>query len=76
MITPAALNRIWLLEPVSPREARELLEVVESRYRNGSMIICSQYGPSGWHERISEGALADAVIDRKCEASHFLSNAK
>ena len=54
----------WLLEPVGPREARELLELVESRYRNGSMIICSQYGPSGWHERISEGALADAVIDR------------
>ena len=28
------------------------------------MILCSQYGPAGWHERIGEGALADAVIDR------------
>ena len=28
------------------------------------MIICSQHGPSGWHERKSEGTLADAVIDR------------
>jgi DNA replication protein DnaC len=54
----------WLLEPVGAKGARELLELVESRYRNGSMIICSQYGPSGWHGRISEGALADAVIDR------------
>ena len=38
--------------------------MVEPRYRNGYMIICSQYGPLGWHERISEGALADDVADR------------
>lgn len=54
----------WLLEPIDAKEARELLELVESRYRKGSLVICSQYGPSGWHERIPEGALADAVIDR------------
>ena len=66
----------FMLEPLKGREARELLELVEARYRRGSLILCSQYGPSGWHERIGEGALADAVIDRKCEASHFRSNAK
>lgn len=54
----------FMLEPLEGREARELLELVESRYRQGSMILCSQYGPSGWHERIGEGAVADAVIDR------------
>lgn len=54
----------FMLEPLGGREARELLELVESRYKRGSMILCSQYGPSGWHERITEGALADAVIDR------------
>lgn len=54
----------FMLEPLEGREARELLELVEARYRQGSMILCSQYGPSGWHERIGEGALADAVIDR------------
>ncbi|MBR3313987.1 MAG: hypothetical protein IKG18_07600 [Atopobiaceae bacterium] len=46
----------WLLAPRAGRAeggARELLELVESRYRSGLMIICSQYGPSGWHERIS-----------------------
>ena len=54
----------FMLEPLKGREARELLELVEARYRRGSLILCSQYGPSGWHERIGEGALADAVIDR------------
>ena len=54
----------FMLEPLQGREARELLELVEARYRRGSMILCSQYGPAGWHERIGEGALADAVIDR------------
>lgn len=54
----------FMLQPVDRKEARELLEIVESRYMRGSMILCSQYSPSGWHERIGEGALADAVIDR------------
>ncbi len=54
----------FMLEPLQCREARELLELVEARYRQGSMILCSQDGPAGWHERIGEGALADAVIDR------------
>ena len=54
----------FMLEPLQGREACELLELVEARYRRGSMILCSQYGPAGWHERIGEGALADAVIDR------------
>ena len=62
----------FMLEPLQAREARELLELVEARYRQGSLILCSQYGPSGWHERIGEGALADAVIDRVVYNSHMI----
>ena len=66
----------WLLEKVGGKGARELLEIVEGRLRTGSLLICSQFSPAGWHAKLGEGAIADAVIDRKCEASHFLSNAK
>lgn len=54
----------WLLEPLNAKGARELLEIIEARHRNGSMIMCSQFKPSGWHERLGEGAIADAVVDR------------
>ena len=62
----------FMLEAIDGREARELLEIVEARYRQGSLILCSQYGPSGWHERIGEGALADAVIDRVVYSSYMI----
>lgn len=54
----------WLLEKVEGRQARELLEIVEGRLRTGSLLICSQFSPAGWHAKLGEGAIADAVIDR------------
>ena len=54
----------WLLEKVEGGKARELLEIVEGRLRSGSLLICSQFAPSGWHAKLGEGAIADAVIDR------------
>ena len=64
------------MEKIGGKQARELLEIVEGRLRTGSLLICSQFSPAGWHAKLGEGAIADAVIDRKCEASHFRSNAK
>lgn len=54
----------WLLEPIEGKGARELLEIVEGRLRTGSLLICSQFSPAGWHQKLGEGAIADAVIDR------------
>ena len=54
----------WLLEPLEREQAREVLELVEARYRTGSLILCSQYAPTGWRERLGEQATAEAVVDR------------
>lgn len=54
----------WLLEKVKTNEAREIMEIIEARSRTGSLILCSQFSPAGWHAKLGEGAIADAVIDR------------
>lgn len=54
----------WLLTPLRESEARDLLEIVEARHQQGSTIFCSQFDPRGWHEKIGEGTLADAILDR------------
>ena len=67
----------WLLEKVSGSQARELLEVVEGRMRSGSLLICSQFSAAGWHAKLGEGAIADAVIDRivyRSEIIHIEGN--
>jgi DNA replication protein DnaC len=54
----------WLLTPLKDMEARDLLEVIEGRYHKGSTIFCSQFDVKGWHEKIGDPTLADAIVDR------------
>ena len=54
----------WLLHKLKEPEARDLLEIVEARHQKGSTIFLSQFAPAGWHTKIGEGTLADAILDR------------
>jgi len=54
----------WLLTSLRENEARDLLEIVESRHQVASTIFCSQFDIQGWYEKIGEGTLADAILDR------------
>jgi len=54
----------WLLLPLKDAEARDVLEIVEARHQRGSTIFLSQFAPAGWHTKIGEGTLADAILDR------------
>jgi DNA replication protein DnaC len=45
-------------------EARDLLEIAEARYKKASIIFCSQFDVGGWHQKIGEPTLADAICDR------------
>lgn len=54
----------WLLSPLKDSESKELLEIVEARYKKGSTIFCSQFDIGGWHEKIGDPTIADAICDR------------
>ncbi len=54
----------WLLYPLKDAEAREVLELAEARYKRASTIFCSQFDVGGWHQKIGEPTLADAICDR------------
>jgi len=54
----------WLLYKLKEPEARDILEIAESRYKKASTIFCSQFDVGGWHQKIGESTLADAVCDR------------
>ena len=66
----------WVPGPLKDGEAREVLEIAEARSTRGSLTLCSQFGAGGWARRLGGDAMAEAIVDRKCEASHFRSNAK
>jgi DNA replication protein DnaC len=62
----------WLLVAMSSPEARDLLEIVEARHKRASTIFISQFAPSGWHQRIGETTLADAILDRIVHDSYTI----
>ena len=54
----------WLLYPLKEQESRDLLEIAEARYKKGSTIFCSQFEVAGWHQKLGDSTMADAICDR------------
>lgn len=54
----------WLLTPLTLEQSTYVLELVESRLQIASTIFCSQYSPEGWHEKLGNPQIADAILDR------------
>lgn len=52
------------LEPFDRQSRLSLLEIIEDRHNEKSMIITSQFPISSWHEIIGEKTIADAICDR------------
>ena len=47
-----------------------LLEIIEDRHNNGSIIVTSQIPVQGWYDIIGEKTIADAILDRLIHNSH------
>jgi len=54
----------WMLIKLTSEESRFVYELVHRRHKTASTDFCSQFSPAGWHQRVSEETLADAILDR------------
>lgn len=54
----------WLLFPLSMSDSRDLLDIISARHKRASTIFCSQFAPEGWHDKIGDPVVADAICDR------------
>lgn len=62
----------WMLVSLTETEARDLLEIIHARHKRASTIFCSQFSPAGWHGKIGETTLADAILDRIVHDSYTI----
>ena len=60
----------WLRDPLTQAQAREILDLLDDRYRKASTIFVSQLPVPDWHHRIEDPTLADAILDRVVHNSH------
>ena len=54
----------WLRDPLTTVQAREVLDILDDRYRKASTLFCSQVPVKEWHSRIEDPSIADAILDR------------
>lgn len=50
-----------------------IMDIVEYKYDQSSIIITSQIPMANWHELFGEGTIADAIMDRLIHSSHRLN---
>jgi DNA replication protein DnaC len=54
----------WLRDPLPAPEARDLLDLLDLRYRKASCLFATQVPVDQWHQQIQDPTLADAILDR------------
>jgi DNA replication protein DnaC len=57
-------------DALSPKERRDLLEVLDDRYDISSTIVTSQLEPTLWHGIIGDETIADSICDRLVHKAH------
>jgi len=60
----------WGLTPLTPRAAREVLDILDDRVQLQATIVASQLPLEHWHQTIEDPTLADAILDRLVHSAH------
>ena len=60
------------LQALDSQNRITLLELIEDRHNNGSIIVTSQIPVAGWYDIIGENTSADAILDRLIHQSYRL----
>ena len=68
----------WGPDRLTAGQRRDLMEIVEDRHGQGSILITSQLPVAAWHDVIDEPTFADAILDRvraflRTDGSHALT---
>jgi DNA replication protein DnaC len=58
------------IAPVTAEGLRDLLEILEDRYKRRSTVVTSQVPVSRWHEALGDPTMADAILDRLVHNAH------
>ncbi|UWG96246.1 IS21-like element helper ATPase IstB [Dehalobacter sp. DCM] len=60
------------LKAYSLEESRDILEIAESRYNKGSMVLSGQVSHTLWYDLFPDPTIADAIMDRVIHNAYIL----
>ena len=53
-----------LLSELTQDQVLHVLDIIDARLQRTSPIYCSQFSPEGWHSKLGQAQVADAILDR------------
>ncbi len=63
----------WGLEPMTPAQRNDLMEIRDDRHGHSSCRMISQLPTDQWYASIGDNTLADAILDRLMHNAHHLT---
>lgn len=70
--TPLLVLDDWGLTPLTTKSRHDLLELVDDRSGDGSVLITSQLPVDKWYDWVGEPTVADAILDRLVHSAHLI----
>lgn len=68
--TPLVILDDWGLTPLTTTGRHDLLELIDDRCGEASVLITSQLPIDKWYDWLSEPTVADAILDRLVHSAH------
>ena len=60
----------FCLTPLNPQQAEDLYQLIEERYRRGSMVVTSNRAPEDWYDLFPNPVIAESALDRLINCAH------
>ena len=63
----------WGLAPLNDEQRRDLLEILDDRFKTRATLVTSQLPVALWHDYLGDPTLADAILDRLVHCAYKIN---
>ena len=63
----------FALKEFTKTQAEDLYELIDRRYRSGSMIVTANRSPEDWYPLFPNPVIAESALDRLINCSHIIT---
>jgi DNA replication protein DnaC len=63
----------FALKELTKTQAEDLYELIDQRYRRGSMIVTANRSPKDWYPLFPNPVIAESALDRLLSCSHIIT---
>jgi DNA replication protein DnaC len=63
----------FLMQPIEQADAANLMDIIEEKQQQGSIVVTTQYPVNKWHHQLPDPTIADAICDRLVHGAYMFN---